>query len=134
VLARVVFALLTVPIFAVQSEAKDCPVTERPLDAQTAAISRASSCKEAYATMSSCASGASGDVALGEAVRQKCEPLFLGRLSAAQRRAYTREQRACSEKYARQSGTMYLSMAAFCQAASTVRRAARYQPSQGRLC
>jgi hypothetical protein len=76
--------------------------------------------------MEACAYGASGDTALGGAVREKCEPEFQPKLTKAQKRAYHREQKRCNEKYARQSGTMYRSFTAFCQARSAVAYAAKF--------
>ena len=63
-----------------------------------------------------CAYVASIDVQFGAAVTEKCEATFLQRLSAAQRKAYDREQEACTRKYIKQEGSMYRSFEAFCHA------------------
>jgi hypothetical protein len=96
------------------------------LEAQEAAIRKASTCRQALEIMEACAYGATGDTGLGDAVRERCEPEFLPKLSKAQKRAYDREQRRCDQKYARQSGSMYRSFTAFCQAQSTVAHAAKF--------
>lgn len=49
-------------------------------------------------------------------VTEKCEADFLGKLTAAQRRAYDYEQKRCSRKYFNKGGTMYRSFEAFCGA------------------
>ena len=63
-----------------------------------------------------CEYGASADVQFGAAVKEKCEADFLSRLKPPQKRAYQREMRVCDRKYRNQSGTMYISFAAFCRA------------------
>ena len=63
-----------------------------------------------------CEVGTSGDLRLGAAVTEKCEADFLGKLTAAQKRAYDREQKRCAHKYREKDGTMYRSFEAFCGA------------------
>jgi hypothetical protein len=123
-LGLTVLVLLTGPL-----KAMDCPVETRvegTLDAKADAIRHAPTCKRAYAIMQACAYTASGDVALGTALRENCEPLFLTKLSKAQRRAYDRGQKRCGDKYAHEDGTMYRSFSAFCRAESTVAHAVKY--------
>jgi hypothetical protein len=107
-------------------KAKDCPVEDFTLDAREAAIRKAPSCEQALEIMQACAYGAGGDTSLGAAVHERCEPEFLPKLSKAQWKAYDREQKRCDDKYAKQSGTMYRSFTAFCQAQSTVNYARRF--------
>jgi hypothetical protein len=124
ILAMAAILLATAPAWA-----KDCPVAVRAegtLDAQEDAIRKAPTCRAAYEIMEACAYGAGGDTGLGGAVHERCEPQFLPKLRTAQRRAYNREQKRCDDKYARQSGTMYRSFTAFCQAKSAVAYAAKY--------
>ena len=49
-------------------------------------------------------------------IEKKCECDFLAGLKAPRRQAYAREMGVCDRKYRNQSGTMYLSAAAFCRA------------------
>ena len=113
-------------LLATPLQAKDCPVQEFGLEAREDAIRKASTCRQALETMQACAYGAGGDTGLSAAVRERCEPEFLPKLRKAEKRAYDREQRRCDRKYARQSGTMYRSFSAFCQAQSTVAHAAKF--------
>ena len=131
-LGRTVFAVLAMVLLTTPLKAKDCPVETRvegTLDAKEEAIRKAPTCKAAYEIMEACAYTASGDTGLGEALRERCEPDFIGRLSKAQRRVYDQEQRRCTNKYANKSGTMYVGFAAFCRAESTVKHAAKYGAS-----
>jgi hypothetical protein len=121
-----IVALLAVPVGA---HAEDCPVetqVQGTLEAKEDAIRKAPTCKRAYEIMEACSYVASGDTGLGKAVRERCEPEFMRRLIKAQRRGYDQEQRHCSNKYAHESGTMYVSFAAFCRAESTVKYARNY--------
>lgn len=123
---RMVLAVLALLLLVAPVGAKDCPVDEFSLDARENAIRKAPSCRQALEIMGACAYGAGGDTGLGGAVHERCEPEFLGKLSKAQKQAYDREQKRCDDKYARQSGTMYRSMTAFCQAQSAVNYARRF--------
>jgi hypothetical protein len=116
--------LFATPLQALK--AKDCPVEEFTLDAREDAIRKAPGCMQALDIMQACAYGAGGDTSLNTALRERCEPEFLPKLSRAQKRAYDREQRRCDDKYAKHSGTMYRSFAAFCQAQSTVNYSRRF--------
>jgi hypothetical protein len=128
-LERTVFALFAAALLTTPLKAMDCPVETRvegTLEAKEEAIRKARSCKAAYQIMEACAYTASGDTGLGEAVRERCEPEFLPRLSKSLRRVYDQEQRRCTHKYVNKSGTMYVSFSAFCRAESTVKYAAKY--------
>ena len=79
-------------------------------------LTEAPSCDRAMALMAACSLGGSGDVGTGQIVTKKCEGIFLNKLSEPERRSYHRKVGACRDKYARKSGTIYRSMAAFCVA------------------
>lgn len=66
------------------------------------------------------------DGPVGHAVRMKCEARFLPGYTAAERRKYRRELNHCLNMYAKQSGSLYGSLIAFCQTKQAVRRATRY--------
>lgn len=108
--------LLASPVAALER----CPVSGADLDGIVAAIEKAS-CAKAFAIMEACAFGSSADVQSGAAVVSVCQRA----LSPAARRTFSRESQACVEKYARQEGTMYRSMAAFCSAEAAVKAAAK---------
>jgi hypothetical protein len=93
---------------------------------------KARTCKQSLEVMEACAYGASGDVALGEAVTEKCEGEFVPKLNKAQRSAYEREQKLCDQKYRRESGTMYRSFEAFCRAQNATRTAEKFGKRPGR--
>ena len=117
---RIVLAAVMLAIWVTASAAKDeskqeqCPT----LDAREIEdmLQKAPSCQRAVAVFETCQFGSSGDVGLGAVVIEKCEADFLGKLTAAQRRAYDGEQKRCSRKYLNKSGTMYRSFEAFCVA------------------
>jgi hypothetical protein len=123
---HMVLAVSAALLFATPVQAKDCPVKDFTLDAREEAIRKAASCPQALEIMQACAYGAGGDTSLSNAVHERCEPGFLPKLSKAQKKAYDREQKRCDDKYAKQSGTMYRSFTAFCQAQSTVNYARRF--------
>ena len=124
--SRMVLAVSAMLLFVTPVRAKECPAKESGYEAREDAVRKASSCKEALAVMEACAYTASGDTGLGLIVHERCEPEFLGQLSKAQKRAYDREQKRCSDKYAHKEGTMYRSFTAFCQAQSAVTYARRF--------
>jgi len=124
--SRMVLAVSAMLLFATPVRAKDCPTQDFGYEAREEAVRKAPSCKAALEVMEACAYAASGDTGLGLIVHERCEPEFLPKLSKAQKRAYDREQKRCSDKYARQQGTMYRSFTAFCQAQSTVNYARRF--------
>jgi hypothetical protein len=96
--------------------AEDCPAKSNGMDDVIAAISAAPGCDRAMKVFEACALGASGDVQFGDAVQQKCEADFQGRLKPPQKRAYDNAMRVGDRKYRNESGTMYQSFTAFCRA------------------
>jgi hypothetical protein len=122
---RKLFAISAVLFIAsgAWAAAKDCPTLEYEKIEQL--LAAAPSCDRSMALFSDCAFGSSGDVGLGTVVIKKCEGVFLAKLSKAQRRVYDRKVQACWDKYAKESGTMYRSMSAFCAAGLAQTYAAR---------
>ncbi|WP_024512939.1 hypothetical protein [Bradyrhizobium sp. ARR65] len=86
------------------------------MDDVITALNEAPNCDRAMKVFEACEYGASGDVQFGAIVQKKCEADFLTRLRAPQKLGYQRGLRACERKYQNESGTMYLSFAAFCRA------------------
>lgn len=80
-----------------------------------AAIRDAATCKAAAALADACAFGASGDVALQDAVIAVCERDFVPTFKRGQHYTYHLERSRCRSKYARREGTMYVSAAAICE-------------------
>ncbi len=93
-----------------------CQDTSMSLDEVVDAIKAAPGCEHAMKIFNECSLGTSGDVRLGEAVENKCEGDFLGKLKASRKQAYRREMNACDRKYRNESGTMYRSFTALCRA------------------
>jgi hypothetical protein len=108
--------LLLVLLGSAPALAKDCPQQDFTHEAREDAVRKAPSCRESLDVMEACAYGATGDVSLGQIVREKCEAGFLAQLSKSQRQAYGRAIKHCDDKYKNESGTMYRSFSAFCRA------------------
>lgn len=128
---KVLLAVLAVLIGPDMAIAEDCPAKSSQMDDVIAALNDAPGCDRAMKVFDACAYGASGDVQLGAVVEKKCEAGFLKRLKAPQNRIYQRELRACDRKYEHRSGTLYLSLAAFCRAEVAQRYAHQAQKAAG---
>jgi hypothetical protein len=111
---RAVVALSAFLLMASPALAEDCPVSG--FENIEKLLTGAPSCDRAMALFEACSFGSSGDVGLGQIVTKKCESIFLNKLSKSARRSYDRKVGACWDKYAKESGTMYRSMSAFCAA------------------
>jgi hypothetical protein len=116
--------------FAVPAAAEDCPAKSR--DDVMTALKAAPSCKRAMQIASACSSGATGDVALADAIETRCEGDFLARFNARQKRIYQREKDACDRKFSHEEGTMYISFAAYCRAKVAQRYSQRTLKAQAR--
>ena len=117
-LSLVVSSLATVAALglAAPAYASICQGKSLSLDETVDVIKAAPTCDASMKLFQDCSYGASGDVSLGTAVRDKCKADFLPKLSAPQKQIYQRGQQACLRKYAHESGTMYVSWSAFCGA------------------
>ena len=124
-LAADCLALLLASAVAASSAtaAEDCPVNEAAItnaggygNAGEAAVKAAPDCERAFKTLDACQLGSSWDNALSEIVRAKCEPLFIGKASAGTMKAYKRKQAGCAQIAKKNEGTMYMGLAAVCQA------------------
>lgn len=123
---RTVLALLTVLLLGAPAKAQDCPAEGSGWEGREDAVRKAPTCNAALKVAESCAYGASGDTGLTLIVREKCEADFSAKMSKAQRQSYDRGIKRCDEKYRRQEGTMYRSMAAFCRATLARDTAAKF--------
>ncbi len=102
-----------------------CQNTSMSLDEVVDVIKAAPGCEGAMKIFKDCSLGTSGDTRMGEAVENKCEGDFLGKLKAPQKQAYQRAMNVCDQKYRNESGTMYRSFTAFCRAEISQRYSAR---------
>jgi hypothetical protein len=109
--ASVAFLLLSTSALAAPME---CPTSDR--EAVIELIDHSATCQRSLQVFKACASGAGGDIRLGEAVVKRCEQEFLGKLNSARQLIYERKQKECARKFEKQSGTMYRSFEAFCSA------------------
>jgi uncharacterized protein YecT (DUF1311 family) len=120
------WASVPLPAFA---EAK-CPAGDAPIFAED--VRATTSCEAAHKLHDACGWGSSGDVALSGAVIEKCEAVFLTRLTPAQKRNYEARQQRCSDKYAREDGSLAVAEAALCTEAIAV-SFARNAAAAGRI-
>ncbi len=119
-------ALLFIAVAACGSVARaadECRVGEKAIEkaggygrAVEAAVRRAPGCERAYGILAACQLGSSGDNALADIVRAKCEPLFKGNAGSATMAAYKKEQDRCNTIAEDNEGTVYQGLAAVCQA------------------
>jgi hypothetical protein len=127
---RIILAIVALAILTGSSAAKDAAKKEEcpTLNHQEIEdlLRRAPSCQRAIALFEICQFGSSGDISFGAIVTEKCEADFLGKLSAAQKRAYDRDQKQCARKYAGEDGTIYRSFEAFCGADVARKYSARF--------
>jgi hypothetical protein len=110
------FAMVASLGLAAPAHASICQGKSLTLDETVDVLKAAPTCDASMKLFQDCSYGASGDVSLGRAVREKCEADFLSKLSAPQKQIYQRGQQACLRKYVHESGTMYVSWSAFCGA------------------
>ena len=103
--------------------ADQCPINDAAIaqaggyaNAVEAIVKSAPDCERAYKTLEICQLGSSGDNALSDIVRDKCEPLFLGKASRGVKAAYKKKLTGCERIAKQNEGTMYLGLAAVCQA------------------
>lgn len=80
------------------------------------AVAAAPDCPAAFHLFETCQLGSTQDIALSNIVRDKCEALFLPDIKQAAKKAYADALKHCDEIAESQSGSMYQSFAAMCQA------------------
>jgi hypothetical protein len=97
--------------------------------AAEAAVKAASGCEGSYKMLSACQIGSSGDVALAGIVRARCEPLFMGKANRGMKAAYRKKLTGCARIAKRHEGTMYLGLAAVCEARAARNFARKYAKS-----
>lgn len=123
---RLIAIVQTLAALSVAASAADCPVESMAPSEVEKLILAAPTCEQGLKIFESCGMGSMSDVTLGGVVIEKCEAVFEGKLSAAQRRSYDRAQKACDRKYARESGSEYRSLTAFCSAGAAGRMAKQF--------
>ena len=111
--ASAVFFLLSMSATALAAPV-ECPTAVR--EDVLGLLDHASTCERSLRVFEACASGAGGDVGLGEVVVKRCERDFLSKLSSVQRLIYQRKLELCARKFQKEPDTMYRSFEAFCSA------------------
>ncbi|HTX76501.1 MAG TPA: lysozyme inhibitor LprI family protein [Terracidiphilus sp.] len=86
------------------------------LDHDAKLIADAPTCSAADEKLHDCQWGSSADTQLAPIVIQKCEKIFLNRLSAKGKANYQHELHLCAYEYAQQEGTLYISERVVCEA------------------
>jgi hypothetical protein len=117
--ASIATGLLTVAFVGLVTSAASaaiCQGKSMTLDEIADVLKAASSCDASMKIFQDCSLSSSGDLRLGDAVRERCEVDFLSKLQTPQKHVYEREVKACNGKYRDQSGTMYRSWEGFCAA------------------
>ena len=84
------------------------------LDADAEALRSAPTCQAAYKQYNDCLWGSSADGLRGGFVRDKCEPLFLGKLTADQKIIYKDKIDFCGQQYEFARGTLAISESNTC--------------------
>lgn len=102
--------------FSISSYALECPTNDLDKVAQLAM--KASSCYEASEIVNACALGASGDVFTVSAAIARCEK-DIPTMSKKDAQTYSYLNQKCNDKYESMSGTLYMSMNAFCHLSVT---------------
>lgn len=115
-MGRLVLALAVWLLAASAASADEACRYAGDADAFVDALSKAGSCRAAFALLSECSWGSSADVEFSDVVVKTCEGGFLDKLSPAGKANYAAEADLCYYEYQRQEGTMYRSMAALCRA------------------
>jgi hypothetical protein len=111
------------------AEAK-CPAGNAPIFEED--LRATPSCEAAHKLHDACSWGSSGDAGLSGVVIEKCEAVFLGGLSPAQKSNYQARQQRCSDKYAREDGSLAIAEASLCSEAIAV-AFARNAAAAGRI-
>jgi hypothetical protein len=99
--------------------AQDCPAAS--LEERLQLIETARSCVQASHINDLCSEATGADTIPSQAVIDKCEMDFVGKLSRSRLAAYKREIARCERKYANKRGTMYVSFTMYCMAHVAVR-------------
>ena len=118
-----VFAAALATTGAALAAAPACPVSDADsarvgtyVAAVGEAIDKAPNCQRAFRILELCQLGSSGDNALSDAARRKCEPLFHDRLDAAGKNAWRKAVARCDKLAENNPGSLYQSFAALCLA------------------
>jgi hypothetical protein len=113
--------------------AEACPVDDKAVEtaggyvnAVEGAVKAGSTCERSYQIFVACQLGSSGDNAIAEIVQEKCEPLFIDKVSPAAKAAYKRAQGRCDKIAEKNQGTMYQGLAAMCRAGAARDLARKY--------
>ena len=121
-MVRLVVATIAIGLYCFGGSAyaqESCPKNSLPISLED--LQAAPTCAAAHALHLYCNYGATGDRGLTSIVVEKCEAVFLKKLTPDQKRSYSAKVKACSDKadraYRNDGGTMALAEGAFCEEA-----------------
>ena len=120
----IVGILLTLGCVSYAAAADDCPKTDGPVTEED--LRATPDCAAAVALHTRCSLGSSGDTILSKPVYEKCEPTFLPKLNASQKRAYRKELAHCARPQGPGEGSMNVSFEIMCEEAVLLRYARRF--------
>ena len=129
--ANILFLGLILPLGSADAAAMECAAKSNQMDDVIASLQAARGCDAAMKVFEACQYGASGDVQFGEIVEKKCEAEFLDQADASKKQAYERALGVCDRKYRSKSGTMYISLTAFCRAQVAQRHSREVRKAAG---
>ncbi len=109
---------------AAGAAADECPKTDGPISSED--LQAAPDCAAAVSLHARCAWGSSGDTILSKPVFDKCEPTFLPKLTASQKRTYKKDLAHCARPQGPGEGSMNVSFEIMCEETVLMRYARRY--------
>src|SRR4051812_30127714 len=104
--------LLASPLSARTAAGQACHFGDSEADGR--ALRAAPTCQAAYKQYMDCRWGSSTDGWRGTFVREKCEPRFLPKLAAEQKKIYNDKIQFCAQQYEFAEGTLAISEASTC--------------------
>jgi hypothetical protein len=102
----------------------ECPKTDGPITEED--LRATPNCAAAVALHARCSLGPSGDTIRSKPGYEKCEPTFLPKLNASQKRAYQKELARCARPQGSGEGSMNVSFEIVCEEAVLLRYAGLY--------
>lgn len=108
--------LPAVSAYAAPVEGCNGPAEKTGGDGLLDALNRSSSCQSALKTYEDCEWGSSADTNFSAVVVTKCEGDFISKLNPVELKNYADRMQLCAYRYSMSQGTLYMSMAATCQA------------------
>jgi uncharacterized protein len=118
ILTLLLSALVLTEIPSAAAEISGCSGPSENTGGETLgdALANSRSCQSALKTYRDCTWGSSADTGFSAIVVGKCEQDFIKKLNAAEMQNYADRMQLCAYRYSMVQGTLYMSIAATCQA------------------